>query len=320
MIVKERTIPLRIQQIKALLRRLPKDHRKRPQIEEDLAKREAGFRGEQSLDYHLKFLNHKEYYILHDLRLHHSVPFQIDTLILSPNFFLIIEVKNISGTLIFEKYSKQLIRLIEGNEEGFPNPLTQVQRQQQRLKEWMDHQKLLPVPIEYLVVVSKSSTILKTSNGNYHIYNRVLHADHLEEKVKELEAIYDKPILEKKQIQEITDLLMKNNFPITDNILQQYGIDPSELIKGVQCPNCNSYPMVRKFSTWYCSLCKFTSKKAHIQALNDYFLLINSSISNRAFREFLLISSRSIASKLLASMNLPFSGTNKGRIYHRPEM
>lgn len=82
----------------------------------------AGYRGEQSLDYYLGFLTN--YFILHDLRLpdrdHH---FQLDTLLISPYFILILEVKNISGTLIFDDHFKQLIRVTPEKEEGFgPDP------------------------------------------------------------------------------------------------------------------------------------------------------------------------------------------------------
>lgn len=59
MIKKERKIPLSIQKIEALLRRLPDDHPMRDKMKEDLAKSWAGYRGEQSVDYYLSFLQKK---------------------------------------------------------------------------------------------------------------------------------------------------------------------------------------------------------------------------------------------------------------------
>ncbi|WP_090970907.1 MULTISPECIES: hypothetical protein [unclassified Bacillus (in: firmicutes)] len=59
MIVKNRTIPLRITMLQAILRWLPKNHPKRPSIEAELARREAGFRGEESIDDYLDFLPEK---------------------------------------------------------------------------------------------------------------------------------------------------------------------------------------------------------------------------------------------------------------------
>ncbi len=53
MIIKERHIPLAILKLEALLRRLPSNHSKIPQIKDELGKRMAGFKGEVSLDFPL---------------------------------------------------------------------------------------------------------------------------------------------------------------------------------------------------------------------------------------------------------------------------
>ncbi|MED1204551.1 nuclease-related domain-containing protein [Heyndrickxia acidicola] len=126
MVVKERKIPIKIQKIEALLRRIPITHPKRPLMEEELAKSYAGYRGEQSLDYHFKFLPEKNYLILHDLRLNnneHSY-FQVDSLLMSSKFLVIIEAKNISGSIIFDDHFNQLIRTINGKEEAFSDPIS----------------------------------------------------------------------------------------------------------------------------------------------------------------------------------------------------
>ncbi|MBU8771105.1 nuclease-related domain-containing protein [Cytobacillus oceanisediminis] len=138
MIIKNRLIPIRIRQNEALIRRIPAAHPQRSTIEGDLAKRRVGYRGEQSLDYYLSHLPDKEFTILHDLRLFNgSTYFQIDTLILSPYFALIIEVKNILGTLLFDETFNQFIRTRNEKEEGFPNPLIQAKRQKTQLKTWL---------------------------------------------------------------------------------------------------------------------------------------------------------------------------------------
>ncbi|RFU60027.1 nuclease-related domain-containing protein [Bacillus sp. V59.32b] len=98
MIIKERKKPLKIQKLEALLRRLPSNHPKRQKISEELAKSLAGYYGEQSLDHYLSDLSESEYFILHDLRLSDKNErfFQLDSLLISSRFFLILEVKNIS--------------------------------------------------------------------------------------------------------------------------------------------------------------------------------------------------------------------------------
>ncbi|MDM5340322.1 nuclease-related domain-containing protein [Fictibacillus enclensis] len=160
--MKNRKLPVHIRKLEALLRRLPTEHVKRREIEEQLARRMAGYRGEQSLDYYLGFLTN--YFILHDLRLpdrdHH---FQLDTLLISPYFILILEVKNISGTLIFDDHFKQLIRVTPEKEEGFPDPILQVERHRDQLSGWLSGQKLEKVPIETLVVISYPNTVIKNT-------------------------------------------------------------------------------------------------------------------------------------------------------------
>ena len=56
MIIKKRSEPIRLLQLRALKRRIVKNHPSYPKILEELSLREAGYRGERSLDYHLRFL------------------------------------------------------------------------------------------------------------------------------------------------------------------------------------------------------------------------------------------------------------------------
>ena len=117
LIVKRREIPIRLQKLEALSRRLSKDHSIRPQIEEELLRRWKGYRGEQSVDFYLNKLPEKEYMIFHNLRLENeNYYFQIDTLILTSYFALTLEVKNISGTLYFESTFSQMIQITSNGE------------------------------------------------------------------------------------------------------------------------------------------------------------------------------------------------------------
>ncbi|MBU8880911.1 NERD domain-containing protein [Bacillus sp. FJAT-29790] len=112
MIAKERLIPLRMLKNEALLRRIPKHHVKRTIIEKDQTRRKAGYRGEEASDYYVNQLPDKEYTIFHDLRLlNEQNYFQMDTLILSPKFALILEIKNISGTIYFDSSFKHFFNL-----------------------------------------------------------------------------------------------------------------------------------------------------------------------------------------------------------------
>ena len=57
----ERKIPLRLEQEKALARRIPEVHPQLPKILNSIEAKKAGLRGEQNLDYHLSFFPEKIY-------------------------------------------------------------------------------------------------------------------------------------------------------------------------------------------------------------------------------------------------------------------
>ena len=108
MIVQERPIPIRIQKNEVLLRRLPKNHITRAAIESELARRWSGHRGEQAVDFPLSKLPESDYLIFHGMRLTNGqFYFQIDTLILTAYFALVLEVKNYVGTLYFDPVLNQ---------------------------------------------------------------------------------------------------------------------------------------------------------------------------------------------------------------------
>ncbi|WP_242021111.1 nuclease-related domain-containing protein [Cytobacillus oceanisediminis] len=114
---------------------MPDYHRKRQEIETDYRNRIAGYNGEKQLDYYLSLLPKNEFRIYNDLRLTLQNAFQIDSLIITPFFAAIIEVKNYSGTLYFEPLSGQLIQIHGQKEEVIPNPISQVMRQVSQFQE-----------------------------------------------------------------------------------------------------------------------------------------------------------------------------------------
>lgn len=316
MIVKDRKIPLKIRKLEALLRRLHHSHPKYSEVEEELAKSLAGFKGEQSLDYYLRSLPDQEYFIFHDLRLSDGAYFfQIDTLILSTSFILILEVKNISGTLIFDPAFQQLIRTNNGMEEVFSDPIQQVNYQTFKFTEWLKNKHFPAIPIEPLVVMANSNTIIKTSLHHKLPLQSVIRSTKLLEKIYEYKESHKEEKFSKKDIRKLCNLLLTWHVPKNFDVLQRFQINRSDLLMGVHCPKCKKLSMERKWGKWVCTTCSFSSRDAHKNALNDYFLLFQSSITNEQFRNFLQLPSSSIAYKLLTSMNLPHSGTKRWREY-----
>ncbi|MGM0876413.1 MAG: nuclease-related domain-containing protein [Bacillota bacterium] len=317
MIIKPRKYPLNIKKLEALQRRLLADHPKFEFIKESLAKRIAGYKGEQSLDYHLGFLAEHQYHILHDVRLFDGTHyFQLDTVILSKKFILILEVKNFAGTLYFDSNFSQLIRIQDEKKESFPDPILQVERQSNQLRKWLRLVKHPNLPVESLVVISTPRTMLETTPQNEKIYKKVIHSAKLPFAISSFDQDYEKKkYLSEKQLLQLSQQMVTNHTPLNIDILAQYKIPKEDILKGVICSNCEYLPLEIRKGKWICPKCSFVLKDAHLSALEDYSLLIDSTITNQEMRDFLNIQSRSVANKLLYSMKLESSGTNKGRVY-----
>ncbi|MDM5200536.1 nuclease-related domain-containing protein [Fictibacillus enclensis] len=318
MIVKKRQLPLMIQKLQSLLRRLPKNHPKIPYIEENLAKKMAGYRGEYSIDYPLSFLSSQNYFILHDLRLpHNDYFFQIDTLLISSRFIVILEVKNIAGKLFFDQEFHQLVRTLNGKEEVFPDPLLQVKRQETQLRAWLIKHKITEVPIKSFVVISNPNSQIMISPEHKYLRKTILHREALPIKITELDACHQH-VMPDKQLKKIIRLLLKQHSEANSDVLEHFEIERHELLKGVQCVDCGLIPMERRHGSWFCPSGYCTCKTAHLDALRDYNCLINTTITNQQAREFLLLSSRNVVNRILRSISTHHEGNHKSTIYHLP--
>ncbi|MBM6617722.1 nuclease-related domain-containing protein [Bacillus suaedaesalsae] len=290
MIVKRNEKPRVLLQLEALTKRLPKNHPKQSDIQKNLARRRAGFNGENSLDYYLDYLSSENYHIFHDLRLHDGVHhFQIDLLILTKNFILIIEVKNISGVLNFDPTFNQLIRYHGEKEESFPDPILQAKRHKAQLYTWLSSNKSPLLPIETLVLISNPSSTIKVLNNSHLVSQSVIRSPNLLKRLTKIERKYNVEILTGKELKKLSRLLIKKHNSLHSNILEQYDIKTNELNTGVFCSVCNYLPLKRIYGYWYCSACRSTSKSDNIHALKEYALLINPLITKREMAEFLHI-------------------------------
>lgn len=309
LIMKERLKPLFLQKQEALLRRLPKIHKLYPKIERDYKKSLAGYKGEKSIDYFLSYLK-EEYLIFHNVRLlDRKHYFQMDTLIITPSFACILEVKNIAGSIYINEETDQMIRTLDGKEEGFLSPLIQVRRQQDHFSRWLKEQKIPNMPCIGFVVLSNPSTILKSSNS------LILQAASIPSKFLHLENKYKEIKLKKQSINRLSARITESHTEIDVSIIEHYQLLKSEILTGVQCPFCETIPLIKTFGFWTCQKCGQKSKNAHTKALTDYKLLFSERISNREVRSFLHIKSSSSAKRVLQKLHYPFTGNTKDRIY-----
>ncbi|AYA77867.1 NERD domain-containing protein [Bacillus sp. Y1] len=319
MIVKGFEMPLAIYKLKALEKRLNMGHSAKPDVKSELARRLAGHKGEQSLLYYLQQLPEKDYFIFHNLRLLlGEFYFQIDFLLLTTRFALILETKNIMGTLFFDSTFGQLIRMKDGEENGFHDPITQAKRQQEKLGGWLLKHCGLRISVEYFVVVSNPASIIRTDPGKAYLFQRVIHGDKLPERINGLNSKFKLDILDQRGVKRVCKLLLKSHPPAEYDALGRFGLSPSDICIGVQCGACGKLRMERVYGKWYCADCGNNDANAHITALKDYFYLIKPTITNQEFRDFMLLESPDVAHRLLNKMNLSFTGVYRHRIYYAP--
>jgi hypothetical protein len=310
-------MPVYVKKFEALTNRLSVSHPKRARILDQLIKHQSGVRGENSLNYFYRYLPSKDIILLHHVRiLHMGYFFQMDTLLLSPHFCCILEIKNYSGHLYFDEEFGQLIRTIDNKREVFDCPILQVQRQEFHLEKILTEHKLPQIPIESLVIITNPKAEIAISPNHIEAKRKVIKSAALKKKIEGFYQKHGKEDYSIKMIKKLMRVLKKADEPYDPNILELYGIDQNELIKGVLCPNCKYQPMVYLHAKWECLCCGTKSKNGHVQALRDYALIISTTITNKECKDFLNLTTSKQAYHLLKSLNLPYTGENKARYYH----
>lgn len=318
--VNEPSYPIRAKKLEAIRRRLVANHEKALLIEQEYMRVIAGYRGESSLKYHLSFLSPGQYHILYGIRLpsaQNQYFFQTDIIILSKSFFLLIEVKNLSGSITYDPAFQQIIQQYNGKEKIYKDPILQVERQKLQFMLWLDKNKIInQPPIRTLVILSNSHAHIKTTSNN--INQPIIRPDKLPFKIAEYEKLHKHEIMSTKEIKRLSRLLYKSHSPEEYNAMQHFELTMHDLKTGVHCPRCEHLPIIKERYTWTCPKCKFSNKEAYVQSLQDYYYLFGPHISNSQFRQFLGISSRHTAQRLLQSIQTKKDGNCKGTKYRLP--
>lgn len=299
-IIKPRDIPREMLQTNCLSRRLVPHHIKKKDVDRNARNLRAGFNGEEALDFTLSFLQDESYHVLHNIRIRDTNAFfQMDTLMPSPKFILINEVKNIAGTVTYDEFGQAIQLNKIGEEKNLGNHIEQVNLQHLRLQRFIREHNFPAIPIEKLIVYSSPNTIIKNITNNKAISDTVIHKEQLLSNLHEFAAIHKTRSVTMEQLERLSAALIKAHTPKEIDIMKKYGVATDDLLLGVFCPECGALPMERVTAKWLCHQCGTTSKDAHIPALKDYSLLFGSMINNRQAREFLKLTDIHTAKRLL---------------------
>ncbi|WP_188206704.1 nuclease-related domain-containing protein [Alkalibacillus aidingensis] len=264
----------------------------------------SGYIGEKSLDYYLRIAELDNTVVLQGFRTtHDNETFQIDLLILSEGFILLIESKNHKGRIQLPAHSDQMIR---GN-EVFSHPLIQANIQKKHLQKLLTAYNFPNAPIHTAAVFTNKKCILEKSENNPDI----IVSQKIPDRIDEIKTLYPHPIYTKEELHQIGYTLRKLHTPKT---LTQ-AIPTPFIEPGVTCINCAQRAMTWKNRTWICPKCQHKDKKAHIPTLREYAHIYGPTITNRKASHFLNISQPHITKHLLKTSGFKATGEKRGRKY-----
>ncbi|WP_404450015.1 NERD domain-containing protein [Sutcliffiella horikoshii] len=304
----------------ALHRRLSPQHEKYLQIESELGKRRSGDVGENSIDYYLSQLSGiQDCIVLKGARLllnkHH---FQMDTLLLFPSFFILLETKHLTGTLLFDPDYQQLIQIKKediNHEISRQDPILQVKMQFNQFKRWLDNCGIEGYPGYCFVGVTNQNAIVKALSNPTLVQEFVVRSPALTFKINDILAKQQEIRSTIQSPKEISLLISNHHSPKNINILKNYNLEASQILSGVACPNCNKLAMEKQSRKWSCDFCKHQSKDAHIQALIDYSFIFGTSISIREVCRLLHIKNVRSARRIIKELSLKRIGNTYNSRY-----
>ena len=298
--------------MEALVRRIRQDDAECTLFHEEFYRMQAGLAGELKVKNCLAdhpFKN--DYDILYNFECINERGFthQIDALLITAHFVMVLEVKQIAGQLFYNRNLHEFSRRTEaGIEENLPNPFDQAYRHQLFIEDLLEKQAIY-IPVQHLVVIANYRAKLDPS----------------------LEPM---PIIHLSGLPTLIENLLEQ-FPVTDynpstlqalfeNMRQplpaRRQIEQSRLKSGVFCPRCETtMAMLFHHGNWHCTVCHLKSREIVTRALQEYRILVGPQLTNRAFRAFTGIDSVFAASRILSQLNFQTTGHRKRRCYIIPE-
>lgn len=305
------------QAIKHFIARLPEQHPQKKYLENQHHRKSAGERGEGKMQKKFKeFHVDEDFDALWDIGLERGDWItQFDGLILTKRCVIVLDSKNVSDDLHFNKETGEFIRVnASGERLILDDPVFQLKKNIQFLRLWLKDRKL-DVPVKGLIVFTAGNCIFhskppgalmcKTYQMNEFLYSI-------------LQSCPQDPTPLK--INKIKRLLVANHTPYARKPLcKTYHISYDDLRKGVYCANCRGYQVVRHKRNWICSDCGAKNAGAHHFALQEYFTFVDDTITNKDLRTFFLLESEDVANRLLRRYDFVVMGENKARRYRLKE-
>lgn len=298
-----------------LLARLPDHYSERSEFEQIYNRLKAGYTGERKVDRYLESLAlPSSIKILKDLHLSlgegHS--FQIDTLIISEKFILILEIKNIAGDLYFDTNPNQLVRILAGSKTKMDCPVTQILNTKAYFEKWLA-QRNLSQDVEGRIILANQNAYVHSASTEAEI--SFMKGIPLILQKKEQQS----PIMNTNQLNKLVEMLKQNQVDYNPYPLcEYYRINPEILKTGQLCRTCNFPLSYINHKSRFCKKCGIKVPTDYESTLQDWFMIFSNSISNKQCRNFLRLEKGDHAKYALKSSNLNKIGESVATKYIWP--
>lgn len=309
----KRNQPALLRGIPRLIARIPPDHRKVNYLREQLYRIGAGYSGECNVDSYIersRFPKSTKIFTDVHLRISPKFTFQIDTLIITERYVLIVEVKNIKGTIRFVQNPPHLEQVLEtGHEAVIDCPVYQIESNKLNLDEWF-FQRGINLKTIGLVVLANPNTKVKDVPQDFPIIYKKQIPFYLQSLRR------SEPVLSPAQINEISRKIAIeqqefNPFPLCS----YFNIDHQDLRTGFVCHYCNQLLQRKSSRTWCCQSCEKDVKNPYESGISDWFMLVKNSLTNEECRKFLDLKDSNAARYVLSTSLLVKKGKSTRTFY-----
>ena len=222
--------------------------RVKPQIERDMKLLAYGIAGEENVAFELNN-SYLPIIVLHDLRLEHEgLSAQIDYLIITTKFCLIVECKNLFGNLEVNSRG-EFIRELDFNgkrkKEGIYSPITQNVRHMEMIKQLRLANKknpLMRVALEKsfgdfhksVIVLANPKTVINLKRAPKNVKDQIIRSDQLIEYIKRLIRENKDLASSEKDMYEMAEFFVglhkENPVDYTEKYFVDGGVEQSEAI------------------------------------------------------------------------------------------
>lgn len=254
------------------------------QIERDITAMEYGIRGEESLLFELRN-SHIPMYILRDLFFENNgLTTQIDFLVVTRKLVLIIECKNLYGSITVDEQGSFIREDGFGRREGIYSPITQNQRHLDMIKEIRRQSKNSIQRMFFdmnfdnnyksVVVLANPKSVLNSAKAPKTVKNTIIRLDRLNSYIKDL--------LSSSKNESYTDNEMKE---LAEFFLLQNKVNPTDY--------CNKYQQkseintdVRSFGSAlentpvYNALKEYRYRQSRTEKIKPYFIFNNAQLES----------------------------------------